>query len=157
MNLQEIEKDLAEYRNINEFFTRRVKPRHILPDADTAVSPADSKVLSFQEISGDAVLVVKNITYKLGEFLTGTKGYEITTASFSQMKVHPASAHSKLYSIIFYLSPGDYHHYHSPAHFKIEASTHIPGKLRPVYEKYLLRHKVNFFSSALRCIAGHPP
>jgi phosphatidylserine decarboxylase len=40
------------------------------------VSPADSKILSFTEVTGNDVLLVKNIKYNLAEFITGEKRAE---------------------------------------------------------------------------------
>lgn len=42
-------------------------------------------------------------------------------------------------SIIFYLSPGDYHRFHSPFDFDIEESIYIPGTLKRVDKKTITR------------------
>lgn len=44
---------------------------------------------------------------------------------------------NSLYQIIFYLAPGDYHRFHSPADFQIVTRTVIPGSLHKVNEKSL--------------------
>jgi len=46
--------------------------------------------------------------------------------------------------INFYLSPKDYHRYHTPMKLKILSLTHIPGKLYPVNFP-LLRNKKDLF------------
>jgi phosphatidylserine decarboxylase len=51
----------------------------------------------------------------------------------------------------FYLSPKDYHRYHSPINMKIKSATHIPGKLYPV-NMPLLRNKLNLFIENERVI-----
>ena len=33
-----------------------------------------------------------------------------------------------LYTTVVYLSPGDYHHFHSPADWKVHLCRHFPGK-----------------------------
>ena len=58
------------------------------------------------------------MTYSLQEFL-----------GISQLKAKPGH---KLYQIIMYLAPGDYHCFHSPANLKIEERRHFPGKLLSV-------------------------
>jgi phosphatidylserine decarboxylase len=51
----------------------------------------------------------------------------------------------------FYLSPKDYHRYHSPQTLKISSLTHIPGKLYPVNFP-LLRNKKDLFIENERVI-----
>jgi len=50
-----------------------------------------------------------------------------------------------------YLSPKDYHRYHTPDKLKIKSLTHIPGKLYPVNFP-LLRNKQNLFIENERVI-----
>jgi phosphatidylserine decarboxylase len=45
--------------------------------------------------------------------------------------------------VIFYLSPGDYHRYHSPVDFTARKRLHVAGFLKPVKISYLENHKVN--------------
>ena len=49
---------------------------------------------------------------------------------------------SKIYQAIFYLNPGDYHRYHSPASLLVKRSNHIVGYLAPVKESYISTHEV---------------
>lgn len=56
------------------------------------------------------------------------------------MKKSVNKSKSKLYQIVLYLSPGDYHRYHAPADFLVKRSNHVSGKLAPVYVNYLLQH-----------------
>lgn len=43
--------------------------------------------------------------------------------------------------LVIYLAPGDYHRYHSPAHFIALYRRHIPGYLEPVLPAYVKKHK----------------
>ena len=46
---------------------------------------------------------------------------------------------TKLYSIIFYLAPGDYHRFHSPCELSLKARCHILGHLAPVKISHISR------------------
>jgi phosphatidylserine decarboxylase len=48
---------------------------------------------------------------------------------------------NKVMYTVVYLSPGDYHRYHSPAVFTANYRRHIAGYLEPVDPRYLKRHK----------------
>jgi len=137
VNLEEIEHDLESFESFSKFFTRTIKPRPIDPQPFSLASPADSRVLTFSEVKGDEVLIVKGIEYRLGEFLTGINSYVIKDQVLESMKRNPEN---KLYQIILYLAPGDYHRFHSPADCNFKTRNHIIGKLLPVKEKYVKTH-----------------
>jgi hypothetical protein len=46
-----IEPNLENYKNFQEFFTRQTKPRQFSVEHSHLISPADSRVLSFTEIT----------------------------------------------------------------------------------------------------------
>ncbi|CAD8109255.1 unnamed protein product [Paramecium sonneborni] len=117
---------LQNYETFNKFFTRQIKPRKI---ECGIISPADSKILSISKITKNECLLVKRVTYQIGQFLTGIKGYE--------MEFKKRQESSNLWSCIFYLAPGDYHRYHCPVDFIARTRLHIPGKLAPVKESSL--------------------
>jgi len=137
VKLDEIEDEIESFESFNKFFTRTIKPRPIDPQPFSLASPADSRVLTFSEVKGDDVLIVKGIEYRLGEFLTGINSYKIKDEVLESMKRNPAN---KLYQIILYLAPGDYHRFHSPADCQFKTRNHIIGKLLPVKEKYVKTH-----------------
>ncbi len=110
VNLDEVENDIESFESFSKFFTRSIKPRPIDAHPFSLASPADSRVLTFSEIKGDEVLIVKGIEYRLGEFLTGISSYQIKEQVLNSMKRNPEN---KLYQIILYLAPGDYHRFHS--------------------------------------------
>lgn len=130
----------SEFTTFNEFFTRRVKQRVINPDENILLSPADSKVLTIAEVTGDSNILVKGINYKLGEFLTGRREVVLEDELFKTLKLKDQA--NKIYQVIFYLNPGDYHRYHSPTEVLVKRSNHILGYLAPVKESYIATHEV---------------
>lgn len=135
---EEIVKPLKDFNNFIEFFTREVKPRTVDRSTRVVVAPADSKVLTVSEVTGNDVLLVKDMRYTLGEFLTGDKGVVYSAEDLEKIKqVDQRQEKTKLYSAIFYLSPGDYHRYHSPCDFLVRHRKHIVGYLYPVKVSYI--------------------
>jgi phosphatidylserine decarboxylase len=49
---------------------------------------------------------------------------------------------TKLYSVIFYLAPGDYHRYHLPCDFALKSRSHMVGHLAPVKISYISKYRV---------------
>lgn len=49
---------------------------------------------------------------------------------------------TKIYSIIFYLAPGDYHRFHSPTQMSLKSRNHILGHLAPVKVSYISKYPV---------------
>ena len=121
-------KSFSEYKTINSFFTREIKPRNISQEEGVMVSPADSKILSVVPVTKDMVVAVKGVDYSLGQFLYG-KDVSLTEADIEKMK---SKSENKLMSVVYYLSPGDYHRYHSNDSWKISKINHIPGHLAKV-------------------------
>lgn len=54
------------------------------------------------------------------------------------MKVNPKN---KLFQIIFYLAPGDYHRFHCPTDYFVSLRKKIDGILLSVSEKTLIKKK----------------
>jgi phosphatidylserine decarboxylase len=48
---------------------------------------------------------------------------------------------NKLFYAVIYLSPGDYHRFHSPALHTALTRRHIAGYLSPVKPSYVKKHK----------------
>lgn len=125
----EAEKDLKEYRSLNEFFIRRLKDglRPVDPDPDSLASPVDGTVTGIGRIYASLSLMVKGQPYTVGELLGG------------------ASACGRFgdgFFIVLYLSPADYHRVHSPVGGEITARLHLPGRTYPVHGKSLAAGKV---------------
>ena len=136
---EDILEPLNSFSNLQEFFTRRVKKREIDYNPKKILSPADSRVLSFTKINSDEVLLIKNKKYSLCEFYTGKENCKYTIDEITNLK---KNKENDLYSIIFYLSPGDYHRYHFPFDYKITKAIYIPGFLKPVNKPMIKLTKV---------------
>ncbi len=119
--VEEAEKRLEEYRSLNDFFTRRLKPgkRPIDTTASALVSPVDAKITGCGVIEDGMLLQVKGQDYTLEELLNGSPRL---------------SQYRHGYFWVLYLSPTDYHRIHSPCEGEIVETEHIPGRVYPVNE-----------------------
>jgi phosphatidylserine decarboxylase len=86
---------------------------------------------------------VKGNDYKLSEFLFGPQMASSTVdqkalAVDKMLSSMQASDRKAMYMVI-YLSPGDYHRFHSPANFTANYRRHIAGYLEPVDPRYLAK------------------
>jgi len=116
----------SSYKTLNKLFTRElIKPRKIDKSLDTFISPADSFISALGDIEQDTALQIKGMKYNVKELLTSY----IDENNFNKI------INGKFMN--FYLSPKDYHRYHSPYNFKLTKLIHVPGKLYPVNFTYL--------------------
>eukprot|EP00731_Ephydatia_muelleri_P022478 Em0015g61a len=126
------------------------------------VSPADGTVIYVGRIEDGLVKEVKGITYSLDEFLgpgvcdseelefidrvkhkNGAENFRVQPSRakfFSNMdedlelpamKSCPRKG-NELFCVVMYLSPGDYHHFHSPAEWTATLQRHFSGELLTV-------------------------
>jgi len=121
IRIEDAEKAIHEYRSLNEFFTRRLKPglRPIHEHPESMVSPVDALITGVGRIEAGQLLNVKGQDYTIEELLNG-----------SPRRVN--YKHGFYY--VLYLSPTDYHRIHSPAAGVIVEKEHVPGKVYPVNE-----------------------
>jgi len=119
INVDEAEKPIHEYRTLNEFFTRRLKPnmRPIDDTQNAVVSPVDAVIASCGEIHKGTILNVKGQDYSIAELLADEKR---------------SQAYQHGYYFVLYLSPTDYHRIHAPVAGDIIHTVHLPGKVYPV-------------------------
>ncbi|XID95719.1 archaetidylserine decarboxylase [Paenibacillaceae bacterium WGS1546] len=119
--VEEAEKNLEEYRTLNEFFTRRLKPgRRPIDSGDEAlVSPVDARITGCGVVEDGMLLQVKGQDYTIEELLNGSPR---------------AAQYRRGYYWVLYLSPTDYHRIHSPCDGDIVECEHIPGRVYPVNE-----------------------
>lgn len=129
----------ANYPTLNKLFTRSfINDKEITQDANIMISPVDALVTDFGEITKRKAYQIKGMEYDISE-LFGTYHQEAVNAVEGGQFVN------------LYLSPKDYHRYHTPDKLNIISLTHIPGKLYPVNFP-LLRNKKNLFIENERVI-----
>jgi phosphatidylserine decarboxylase precursor len=143
VNLEEMEVGrLTDFPSFSSFFTRKLKPgiRKIEDENDvySIWSPWDGTVYNYGDWSDDTFVVVKDTPYRIDEFLFGKE--EDSYDRYQKIYRGTARRGNKLKFILFYLSPGDYHRYHSAAKFSTNFRRHVPGKLYPVKPSYVANH-----------------
>ncbi|CAH2295376.1 phosphatidylserine decarboxylase proenzyme, mitochondrial isoform X2 [Pelobates cultripes] len=126
--------DLHQYRNLSEFFRRKLKPQaRPVCDSHSVISPSDGKILHFGRVKNCEVEQVKGVTYSLESFLgpqTWTENLSISKSSFQDQLVTQEG--NELYHCVIYLAPGDYHCFHSPTDWNVYHRRHFPGSLMSV-------------------------
>lgn len=126
IDVGEAEKPLEAYADLQEFFTRRLRPgvRPLPSDPDLVVSPADGRVVESGVITAGQLIDAKGSGFPLAAL------------------IGDAAAARRLeggaYSVT-YLSPRDYHRVHAPVGGKVLAWHHVPGQLFPVNERSVAR------------------
>ncbi|XP_059214521.1 phosphatidylserine decarboxylase proenzyme, mitochondrial isoform X2 [Centropristis striata] len=132
VNMQEAAvEDLHQYKNLGEFFRRRLKPAvRPLCASSCLISPADGKILHFGRVKNSEVEQVKGVTYSLENFLGPQKGQGHDSLSFRDSLL--SSPENDLFHVVVYLAPGDYHCFHSPTDWRVERRRHFPGSLMSV-------------------------
>jgi phosphatidylserine decarboxylase len=116
----------SSYPSLNALFTRELRQkREISVNQKSFISPCDSFITSCGETKEDLALQIKGFSYSTDELL----GSYINKQS--KNKIHNGKY------INFYLSPKDYHRYHSPFDMRVKKAVHIPGKLYSVNLKWL--------------------
>jgi len=123
INIDESILKISEFKNFNDFFTRRINLSHrpIHTDSDRCISPADGRVFAFQQIDGNTTFKIKNSVFNLRPFLCDDE---------------LAAAYSGGSMIINRLYLSDYHHFHFP-------DSGIPGESQLIKGKY---HAVSPYS-----------
>ena len=131
IDMNEATRPIDDYESFNDFFIRELKPeaRPIDSNPDAIVSPADGKILAFENIRGLDSFFVKGQEFSLEKFLQNSmlsKQYEGGTL------------------LIIRLAPVDYHRFHFPAEGKISASTLINGEYFSV-SPYAVKNMLNVY------------
>ncbi|KAM0733737.1 Phosphatidylserine decarboxylase proenzyme, mitochondrial [Formica fusca] len=145
-DLDEIELDLSAFPNLVEFFVRALKHNARPIAANTnMISPADGKVLYFGPVTSCRVEQVKGVTYDLRQFLGDLNNSTSNRIADDYVDSLLKNPDNRLYQLIIYLAPGDYHRFHSPTDWNIKLRRHFPGKLLSVNPK-LLKFMPNLFS-----------
>ncbi|XP_031526086.1 phosphatidylserine decarboxylase proenzyme, mitochondrial isoform X1 [Vicugna pacos] len=130
--------DLHHYRNLSEFFRRKLKPQaRPVCGLHSVISPSDGKILNFGQVKNCEVEQVKGVTYSLESFLGPRTSAEdlpfppaTSCSSFRSQLVTREG--NELYHCVIYLAPGDYHCFHSPTDWTVSHRRHFPGSLMSV-------------------------
>lgn len=114
INMLESKKAIDEFISFNDFFIRELKPgsRAIDNTLNSLVSPADGKILIFENIDESKKFFLKGDEFSIEEFLGDKKEAE----KFIGGTI-----------VIVRLAPVDYHRFHFPANGKISKSKEIDG------------------------------
>jgi phosphatidylserine decarboxylase len=132
-------KEPTEYKTLNKLFTRSLqKPRAIESDPKVIISPVDALVTDYGSITSGRAYQIKGMEYQIEEM-------------FGEYHHAAAQAVEGGAFLNLYLSPTDYHRYHTPDQLTIKSLTHIPGKLYPVNFP-LLRNMKDLFIENERVI-----
>lgn len=90
-------------------------------------------MLYFGPVTSCRVEQVKGVTYDLRQFLGDRSGFtwdqiiKETTQKDDYVNSLLKNPDNRLYQLIVYLAPGDYHRFHSPTDWNIEFRRHFPG------------------------------
>lgn len=116
VNMQEAQHERAEeYRNFNDFFTRKLKTGARPIAEGVWCSPVDGCISTAGPIQNGTLLQAKGQYYTVAELL-GCSAEEAQAFDNGQFAT-------------FYLSPKDYHRVHSPISAVVRSLRYIPGKL----------------------------
>lgn len=114
ISMDESLKSPEEFTSFNDFFYRELKEGSRTPQGDenTVVSPADGKILIYENISADESYLVKGMEFTLEEYLGDTTLAEEFTGGTM---------------LLIRLCPADYHRFHFPVSGTPDTSVFIPG------------------------------
>jgi phosphatidylserine decarboxylase len=117
--LGEVEKPLEEYRTVNAFFVRRLRPgaRSWPNDPTAACSPVDGIIGTVGEIRDGTAVQAKGRRYPVAALL----GDHAEAGGYEGGRF-----------VTLYLSPRHYHRVHAPVSGTIPVARHVPGHLFPV-------------------------
>jgi phosphatidylserine decarboxylase len=119
VNLEEAEGTIEDYPTFGAFFTRKLKPGRRTIDLDPKViaSPVDAHVSQIGQIERGACLQAKGISFPVDKLLgDARRALDFEGGSFATL----------------YLSPRDYHRFHSPLPGHITGYQYMPGEFWPV-------------------------
>ncbi len=132
IDASEAELPVEEYRSLDEFFCRRLKPeaRPIDETPDRIVAPADGRTLVFQCLD-DREIPIKGCRVRLGDML----------ADADEAEFYRDAA-----AIVVRLAPCDYHRFHFPDSGNASGAHLVNGRLHSVHP-YALRNGAPSFNN----------
>ena len=119
VDLGEMRDEIDSFGSLQEFFTRQLRPeaRPLAGDESTLVAPCDGAWGESGRIRSGTLVQVKGRTYRLADLLGDAER---------------AAAYEGGCYATFYLSPRDYHRFHTPTAGRITRLDYVPGALWPV-------------------------
>jgi len=126
---------ISQFESLGDFFVRTLKPGVRPVDQSTAVvSPADGTATFNGSFKGGFLEQVKGVHYSLPYFLglRGAKNQALHAAINTSDLLTNKDGTTSLFQAVVYLSPGDYHRFHSPVEWTINTRRHFPGELLSV-------------------------
>jgi len=116
VDLDELDRDLTQFRSFNDFICRRIdlSKRPIDRDPRTFISPVDGRLLAYREVAADRVFQIKSAEFDLRRLLAD----DDLARRYQGGSV-----------VILRLYLADYHHFHFP-------DSGIPGEPRTVPGRY---------------------
>ncbi len=135
IDMSEAVRPMNEFTSFNDFFYRKLKPQ-ARPIGNGLVSPADAKLIAFEDVD------------HVKDFFV--KGREFTLANYLQND-QLAEEYENSTLLIFRLAPNDYHRFHFPYSGEASEITKIKGKffsvsphaLEPSFARVLCGNKGN--------------
>ncbi|KAJ2888906.1 phosphatidylserine decarboxylase 1 [Coemansia asiatica] len=144
---REVEQVKGLTYNLDAFFGKPDIPAAInASQQDEKGQIADSTIIdatlshSHNAAADDDFAIVNGIPYTLDSMIGSTDA--LTPAS--QSLGTALRDHERLFFCVIYLAPGDYHRFHSPANWVVEARRHFAGELYSV-SPYIARTIQNLF------------
>jgi phosphatidylserine decarboxylase len=119
VDFDEARDPVASFSSFQDFFTRRLRDgaRPVDPDPRAFVSPCDGAWGAAGRIEAGRLLQVKGRDYSLAALLgSADEATRLEGGVFATL----------------YLSPRDYHRFHTPCEVEVVAACHLPGRLWPV-------------------------
>jgi phosphatidylserine decarboxylase len=136
----------SSYKTLNSLFTRAlIKPRAFDESSNNFICVADSYVSAQGAIKEGIALQIKGMQYSIEKLFTS----HIAKENIERLKNGSF--------MNFYLSPKDYHRYHSPYSAKVTKLVYVPGKLYPVNFTYLNKQEELFVENErviLECLTN---
>ena len=119
--VQEAEtENLSHYDSLGAFFTRKLKPSvRPINSSSSIVSPADGTSTYCGSYSGGYLEQIKGVHYSLPYFLGLQNKGSLLHGAMPSAQSLLLNENTTLYQSVIYLSPGDYHRFHSPVSWKI--------------------------------------
>lgn len=132
-HLEEAEKDISEYKTLQQWFQRRLKPGlRPLDESALLISPVDGRVVHYGFVDEDNSTIeqVKGVSYSLNDFAGNNPALQEVIQKMRENQ--SKNGDTNLYYCVLYLAPGDYHGYHSPVDWTIHDRVHFPGDRKSV-------------------------